>query len=65
MGGGDVAGQLLAHNLLDELIHTVAPTFLGRGPALADGRFPLRRFELTGFSRFGDDGVRLEYRRAR
>jgi dihydrofolate reductase len=65
VGGGDIAGQLLAHDLLDELILTVAPTFVGRGPALADGVFPLRRFELTDFSRFGDDGVRLEYRRVR
>jgi len=65
VGGGDIAGQLLAHDLLDELILTVAPTFVGRGPALADGAFPLRRFELTDFSRFGDDGVRLEYRRVR
>ena len=50
---------------LDELILTVAPTLLGRGPALADGEFPLRRFRLTGIERFGDDGVRLRYERER
>lgn len=65
VGGGDVAGQLLAADLLDELILTIAPTFLGRGPALADGGFPLRRFTLTGLERFGDDGVRLRYERAK
>ena len=39
VGGGDVAGQLLAHDLIDELILTVAPALVGRGPALADGEF--------------------------
>jgi len=65
VGGGDLAGQLLAEDLLDELILTVAPTLLGRGPALADGEFPLRRFQLTRLERFGDDGVRLHYERQR
>jgi dihydrofolate reductase len=65
VGGGDVAGQLLAEDLLDELILTLAPALVGRGPALADGDFPLRRFDLTGLERFGDDGVRLHYERER
>ena len=65
VGGGDLAGQLLAADLLDELILTVAPTLLGLGPALADGEFPLRRFRLTGLERFGDDGARLRYERER
>lgn len=65
VGGGSLAGQLLEADLLDELILTVAPTFVGRGPALADGVFPLRRFRLTELARFGDDGVRLRYERAR
>ena len=63
VGGGDVAGQLLAEDLLDELILTLAPALVGAGPALADGEFPLRRFELTKLERFGDDGVRLHYTR--
>ena len=63
VGGGDLAGQLLAADLLDELILTVAPTLVGRGPALADGEFPLRRFTLTELGRFGDAGVRLRYER--
>ena len=65
VGGGDLAGQLLAGDLLDELILTVAPTLLGRGPALADGAFPLQRFRLTRLERFGDNGVRLHYARER
>jgi len=65
VGGGSLAGQLLDADLIDELVLTVAPTFVGRGPTLADGDFPLRRFRLTELARFGDDGVRLRYERAR
>ena len=39
VGGGHLAGQLLAADLLDELILTVAPTFVGRG----------RRWRTAGF----------------
>ena len=64
IGGGNVVGQLLAVDRLDELIITLAPTFVGRGPALADGEFPLRRFRLVGVEhREGDDGVTLRYER--
>jgi dihydrofolate reductase len=66
IGGGNVIGQFLAADRLDELVVTVAPTFLGRGPALADGEFPLRRFRLVGVQhREGDDGVTLRYERTR
>jgi dihydrofolate reductase len=66
IGGGNVVGQFLAADRLDELIVTVAPTFLGRGPALADGELPLRRFRLVGVTRFeGEDGVQLRYERDR
>jgi dihydrofolate reductase len=65
VGGGDLAGQLLAADLLDELILTYAPTLVGNGPALADGEFPLRRFRLAELARWGNDGARLRYERAR
>jgi dihydrofolate reductase len=66
IGGGNVVGQFLAADRVDELIVTVAPTFVGRGPALADGAFPLRRFRLVDVARReGDDGVQLRYQRAR
>jgi dihydrofolate reductase len=64
VGGGDLAGQFLAADLLDELILTVAPTLVGAGPALADGEFPLRTFELVGQEPFGDNGFRLRYERS-
>ena len=65
VGGGDLAGQLLEADLLDELILTIAPTLVGRGPALADGEFPLRRFALTEVSRWSENGARLRYERER
>jgi dihydrofolate reductase len=64
VGGGDLAGQLLAADLLDELILTYAPTLVGRGPALADGHFPLRRFRVAEVCRHGETGARLRYERA-
>jgi dihydrofolate reductase len=65
VGGGDLAGQLLAADLLDELILTVAPTLVGQGPALADGEFPLREFALVEVSRWSANGARLRYERQR
>ena len=63
VGGGDLAGQFLAADLLDELILTVAPALVGAGPALADGEFPTRRFRLAEHAQFGENGVRLRYER--
>jgi dihydrofolate reductase len=66
IGGGNVVGQFLAVDRIDEVLVTIAPTFLGRGPALADGEFPLRRFRLMSVSRRdGDDGASLRYERDR
>ena len=66
IGGGNVVGQFLAADRVDELIVTVAPTFLGRGPALADGEFPLRRFRLVDVNRAGErEDVTLKYERDR
>ena len=66
IGGGNVVGQFLAVDRLDEVIMTLAPTFLGRGPALADGDFPLRRFRLVELDRAGErEDVSLKYERDR
>ena len=46
-GGGSIAAQVLELDRLDEVIATVAPTALGAGPALFDGRsLPPLSFEL-------------------
>lgn len=64
LGGGNLAGQFLEADRLDELIVTVAPTFVGRGPSLADGELPLRRYRLVGLERAEDtEGVSLRYER--
>jgi dihydrofolate reductase len=65
VGGGDLAGQLIEADLLDELILTFAPTLVGSGPALADGEFPLRTFRPVEISAYGEDGVRVRYERVR
>jgi len=65
VGGGNLAGQFLEADRLDEIILTLAPTFVGRGPALADGKFPLRRFRLISLDSAEDtEGVSLRYERA-
>jgi riboflavin biosynthesis pyrimidine reductase len=58
--------QFLAADLLDELIITVAPTFVGQGPSLADGPLPLRRFRLVSVDRAEDtEGVAVRFERDR
>lgn len=63
-GGGDLAGQLLALDMVDEVILAIAPTFVGNGPALAEGRFPQWNFRLADVQQF-TDGVVLRYERQR
>jgi dihydrofolate reductase len=64
VGGGDLAGQFLAADLVDKIILGIAPALLGRGPALAEGTFPLRAFHLADLQRSGS-AVALRYERAR
>ena len=64
VGGGDLAGQFLAADLVDELILTIAPALVGAGPTLADGEFPPRRFRLAEHAQFGENGVRVRYERS-
>lgn len=54
-GGGDVAGQALMVDKVDEVTVTIAPTVLGTGPALfhADA-LPMRRFHLADCRTDGD-----------
>ena len=65
-GGGDVAGQVLAADRLDEVILTVAPTVLGAGPSAFDHpALDLRRFQLAECREYGRGSVRLRWRRDR
>jgi dihydrofolate reductase len=63
VGGADLAAQLLAADLVDELILGVAPALLGRGPRLVAGSFPARRYALVAAEPAGA-GLALRYRRA-
>jgi riboflavin biosynthesis pyrimidine reductase len=65
-GGGDVAGQALAADRIDEVILTVAPTVLGAGPSVFDHPgLELRRFELAECREYGRGSARLRWRRDR
>jgi riboflavin biosynthesis pyrimidine reductase len=65
-GGGDIAGQALAADRVDEVILTIAPTVLGAGPAVFDHpALELRRFELAECREYGRGSVRLRWRRYR
>lgn len=65
-GGGDVAGQALALDRVDEVIATVAPVALGRGPSLFDQEGLSRhRFELAEVRRYGTASARLRWLRSR
>jgi riboflavin biosynthesis pyrimidine reductase len=61
-GGGDIAGQALAADRIDEVVATVAPTAVGAGPALFDGAaLPRRRFRLVECTSSGGDAARLRW----
>jgi riboflavin biosynthesis pyrimidine reductase len=61
-GGGDIAGQALAADRIDEVVATVAPTVVGAGPALFDGQaLPRRRFRLVECTSAGGDAARLRW----
>jgi len=65
-GGGEVAGQALALDRVEEIIVTVAPTVLGAGPALFDRKaLPPRRFRLAECRALGGDAARLRWVRDR
>jgi len=65
-GGGDLAGQALGLDRLDEVIATVAPIALGAGPALFDARgLPPRRFRLAECRELGGGAARLRWLRER
>lgn len=65
-GGGDVAGQALAIDRVDQVVATIAPTVLGAGPALFDAPdLPQRGFILEEVRRYGTSSIRAVWHRAR
>ena len=65
-GGGDIAGQALAADLIDEVVLTIAPTVLGSGPAIFDApQLEPRAFRLAECRPYGDgNAVRLRWKRS-
>jgi riboflavin biosynthesis pyrimidine reductase len=65
-GGGDLAGQVLGLDRVDEVIVTIAPTAVGAGPSLFDVRgLPPRRFSLAECRDLGGGAARLRWLRER
>ena len=63
-GGGNLAGQLLAIDRIDEVDLTIAPVALGAGPSLfGDQALGLRPFDLAGVRQLTSNTVALRYRR--
>ena len=65
MGGGEVARDFLAADLVDELYLGVVPVLLGEGIPLFPAGFPQRDFTLTENLTFSRGLISLRYRRKR
>lgn len=65
MGGGEVAREFLAADLVDELYLGVVPVLLGEGIPLFPAGFPQRNFKLTENLTFSRGLISLRYRRKR
>ena len=63
VGGGNINGQLLAADLIDELQLSIAPITLGSGARLFEGRSDWREFELMDTKPLGVGLVKLTYTR--
>lgn len=65
-GGGNLAGQLLGLDAIDDVKVTIAPTVLGSGPALFDfDKLKHRRFKVVEACDGGGDTVRVHWQRDR
>lgn len=60
-GGSDLAGELHAAGLVDELILKVNPVVFGRGKPLFGRAVDADRLELRGLQRFGSGHVIMNY----
>lgn len=65
MGGGEVARDFLAADLVDELFLGIVPVLLGEGIPLFPPGFPQRNFTLTENTSYSKGLVVLKYQRSR
>jgi len=61
VGGGDLVGQFLDQGLLDEVILSVAPVFLGAGAPLLPRRLTSSSLELLEAKAYGTTFASLRY----
>lgn len=64
-GGADTIQQLLAEDLIDEMIISIIPVLLGEGIALFKGGFSLKKLSLVKASSYENGLVKLHYLRNR
>jgi dihydrofolate reductase len=62
MGGGDLAGQFLDADLLDEVIIQIGSVSLGRGKSVLPRRVLGPAFQLVSVNRINDGMAELRYR---
>lgn len=62
-GGGELAREFLAADLVDELYLGIVPALLGEGIPLFPPRFPERKFELIENKTWSKGLIALKYRR--
>jgi dihydrofolate reductase len=65
MGGGELARELLQHDLVDELYLGVIPLLLGEGIPVFPSGFPQRDFTLLENKTYSQSPVALKYERTR
>lgn len=63
VGGADLVTQCLQHNLIDEIIFSVMPLFLGAGIPLVRGGVPPHTFTLLGYTTYPSGVVQTHYQR--
>jgi dihydrofolate reductase len=64
LGGADLAGAFMRHDLVDEFRVYVHPVLIGRGKPLFPEADALTRLKLVGTRAFGNGVVLLRYERA-
>jgi dihydrofolate reductase len=65
MGGGELTGEFLKADLVDELYLGIVPLLLGEGIPLFPSGFPQRDFSLTEHKSYSKGLITLKYERLR